>query len=53
MEEKSKINLENDFIVCQCPKPTEIYDSHLGDGGYDWCKKCDCILGDIQQTKEQ
>ena len=42
----SAFDFEDNFIVCQCQKPKEIYDKHLGDGGYDWCKKCDCPLGD-------
>lgn len=39
-------DFETNFITCICDGEKEIYPKHLGDGGYDWCKKCDCPLGD-------
>lgn len=41
----SVFDMETNFITCKCKKPT-LYPKHLGDGGYDWCKKCDYPLGD-------
>lgn len=41
----SVFDMETNFITCKCKEPV-IYPKHLGDGGYDWCKTCDCPLGD-------
>lgn len=40
----SVFDFETNFITCKC-KEYELYPKHLGDGGYDWCKKCNCPLG--------
>lgn len=36
-------DFETNFITCKCDE-YELYPKHLGDGGYDWCKKCNCPL---------
>ena len=42
----SAFDFETNFITCKCEGEKELYIPNLGDGGYDWCKKCNCPLGD-------
>ena len=44
--ESKPFDFETNFVICQCEE-SEIYDSHLGDAGYDWCKTCERPLGVI------
>ena len=44
-DESKPFDFESNFIVCKC-ETKKLYDKHLGDGGYDWCKNCDRPLGD-------
>lgn len=45
IDRNEPFDIENNFIDCECKKPI-LYDRHLGDSGYDWCKNCDCPIFD-------
>tara|TARA_R110000744_G_scaffold327996_1_gene433703 strand:- start:345 stop:608 length:264 start_codon:yes stop_codon:yes gene_type:complete len=34
---------QSEQLFCECDTPN-LYERHLGDGGYDWCK-CDKMVG--------
>jgi hypothetical protein len=42
----SAFDFETNFITCKC-EDKEVYPPNLGDGGYDWCKKCELPLGSV------
>lgn len=44
LPDASTFDFETNFITCDCKEPM-LRPRNLSDGGYDWCKTCNCPLG--------